>query len=156
MFNKVCHNRRCGKFFTSESRNTQFCSEACKKAYNKDKKYAEGRREKTDSRKLARQILLESNIPHKCAFPGCNETAGLMAHHKDGIASFERTILENLEWQCIFHHVLMHCPAKYNKWQLSQFGYIKEVVLFCKVLGKMVICTTCKCSGKNTCAGEEI
>jgi hypothetical protein len=155
MFNKVCRNRRCGKFFTSESRNTQFCCDACKKAYNKDKLYSAGRKEKTDCRKLARQILLASGRKQVCAFPGCNTTVGLMAHHKNGIASFEETYLENLDWMCVDCHCLIHHNARYNRWQLTQTGYIKPVKLFCKVIGKQVFCTTLQCSSKLHCVGVE-
>lgn len=105
------------------------------------------KRERSRERYYARKILAEQE--RKCSF--CDEIDYLEVDHIDGDSTNREET--NLRYLCSTHHAMFHSPPKYNENQVKKFGHIIPTRLFCKTLGKNVICTSLKCASKRHCTG---
>lgn len=121
LYNKICKYEKCGKEFTSEARNTRYCSDdCCSKAQvlNRSKnRRLKKRRDKYDelkefNRLISRAYSLANSIgqylPKECADIGDGHVCEgpMEIHHKD-MNPFNNSPL-NLEWRCRKSHVEKH------------------------------------------------
>lgn len=119
MYNKVC--KYCGNEYTSESRNSRYCSkECCDKAQvvrkkkgkvraRKRKEYHENEeinRALTKAYSLCSAVMELYRIPKVCVCADETCSGDLQRHHKD--LNVWNNSPNNLEYRCVHHHSQVH------------------------------------------------